>query len=195
MGRLVIIRRFFCYEQSLIIYVIPEVISTLVDWNYLPAFCAGIPTSIPGHLAMPSSQESNTEFDVQMLDTEINSPESVNEGSPSHLLVHEKAIMQAEKDLDNALVENTEILADQTMLSIQEPAPVKDPEPPLSSQMLIVDPSSLHISSSGIAGHGGDVKAEEVAQDQKNYRDYLGRCHYGGRKRISTCPTKSRGQC
>ena len=137
-------------------------ISTLVDWNYPPAFPAGIPTSAPGHLATPSEEESNTEFAVQ---TDISSPKSVDEGS--YLLVHEDAITQAEKDLDNAPVENTETLADQAMLSIQEPVVVKDPEPPLSSQTLVVDPSSSHILSNGIAEHGEDVKAEEAAQEHK----------------------------
>jgi hypothetical protein len=145
----------------LIIYVIPEVISTLVDWNYPPAFPAGIPTSAPGHLATPSSEESNgnAEFGVQTLDTEISSPKSVDEECSSHLLEHEEVI--TEKNLDNALVENRETLADQATLSIQEPAPVEDPELQLLSQTPIVDPCSSHILSEGVmadeAGQGHEI--------------------------------------
>ena len=138
-------------------------ISTLVDWNYPPAFPAGIPTSAPGHLATPS-EESNAESAVQTLDTEISSPKSVDKESSSHLLVHEEVVTQAEKDLDNALVENTETPSDQATLSIPEPALVEDPEPQPSSQTLIVDPSSSHILSNGIAEHGD---AEEAAQEHK----------------------------
>ena len=140
-------------------------ISTLVDWNYPPAFPAGIPTSAPGHLATPS-EESNEESAVQTLDTKVDSPKSVDEESSSHLLVHEEAITQAEKDLDNALVENTETLADQATLSTPEPALVEDPESQLSSQTFIVAPSSSHILSNGIAEHG-DVMPEEGAQEHK----------------------------
>ena len=143
------------------IYVILEVISTLVDWNYPPAFPAGIPTSAPGHLATPS-EESNAESTV---DTKISSPKSDNEGSSSNLLVHDEAITQ---DLDDALIENTETLADQATLSIPEPALVEDPERQLSSQTLIVDPSSSHILSNGFAEHGEVVMAEEAAQEHKN---------------------------
>ena len=152
----------FCCKQALIIYVIPEVISTLVDWNYPPAFPAGIPTSAPGHLATPSSEESNPEFAVHTLDTEINSPKSVDEESSSHLLVHEEVVTQ-EKDLDNAPVENAELLTDQTSLSIPEPALVEDLEPQLLSQTFIVDPSSSHILPIGIAEHehGEGVMSKE----------------------------------
>jgi hypothetical protein len=151
----------------LIIYVIPEVISTLVDWNYPPAFPAGIPTSAPGHLATPSSEESNAESAIQTLDTKINSPKSVDEESSSHLLVHEEVISPTEMDLNNALVENTEPLAEQATLSIPEPVLVKDSEPQLSSQTLIVDPSSSHILLNGILEHGEGGIAEEAAQEYK----------------------------
>ena len=138
----------------------------MVDWNYPPAFPAGIPTSAPGHLATPS-EESIAESAVQTLDTKISSPKSVEEDSSSHLLVHEEAITQAEKDLDNALVENTETLADQATLSIPEPALVEDPERQLSSQTLIADASSSHILSNGVAEHGEVVMGEEAAQEHK----------------------------
>ena len=155
----------FCYKHSLIIYVIPEVISTLVDWNYPPAFPAGIPTSAPGHLATPSSEESAGSA-AQTLDTEISSPKSLDEENSSHLLVHEE-VTQAEKDSDNALVENMETLADQVTLSVPEPALVEDPDPQLSSQTLIVNPSSSHILSNGIVEHGEGVMAEGDAQEHK----------------------------
>ena len=142
-------------------------ISTLVDWNYPPAFPAGIPTSAPGHLATPSSEGSNAESAVQTLDTKTSSPKSVDEEGSSHLLVHEEVITQDEKNLDNALVENTETLADQATLSIPEPALVEDPEPQLSSQTLVVNPSSLHILSNGIPEHGEGVMADEAAQEHK----------------------------
>jgi hypothetical protein len=143
------------------------VISTLVDWNYPPAFPAGIPTSAPGHLATPSSEESNgnAEFGVQTLDTEISSAKSVDEECSSHLLEHEEVI--TEKDLDNALVENRETLADQATLFIQEPAPVEDPELQLLSQTPIVDPCSSHILSNGFAEYGEGVMTEEAGQEHK----------------------------
>ena len=150
---------FYSYKQASIIYVIPEVISTLVDWNYPPAFPAGIPTSASCHLAMPSMEESN-ESAVQMVDTKIN---SVDKESSSHLLVHEEVITQVEKGLDNALVENTETLADHATLSIPEPALVEDPESQLSSQTFIVAPSSSYILSNRIAKHGEGVVHEEAA--------------------------------
>ena len=155
----------FCYKQTLIVYVISEVISTLVDWNYPPAFPAGIPTSAPGHLATPSSEESNEESAVQTLDTEIGSPESVDEESSSHLLVNEEVVTK-EKDLDNTLVENTETLVDQATLSIPEPALVEGPELQLLSQTLIFDPSSSRVLSNGIVEHEG-VMTEEATQEHK----------------------------
>jgi hypothetical protein len=94
------------------------VISTLVDWNNPPAFPAGIPTSAPGRLATPSSEEGNVEGPtVQALDIEIDSFESVKESLP-----HPHA-----EDLDRALVEDN-----------PEPALV---EPQLTSQTFVVDPS------------------------------------------------------
>ena len=142
-------------------------ISTLVDWNYPPAFPAGIPTSAPGHLATPSSEGSNAESAVQTLDIKTNSPKSVGEEGSSHFLVHEEVIMQDEKNFDNALVENAETLADQATLSNPEPALVEDPEPQLSSQTLVVNPSSSHILSNGIPEHGEGVMAEEATQEHK----------------------------
>ena len=142
--------------------MLSEVISTLIDWNYPPAFPAGIPTSASGHLATPSSEESNAEFAVHKLDIEINSPKSVDEEISSHLLVHEEVVTQ-EKDLDNAPVEKAELLTDQTSLSIPEPALVEDLEPQLLSQAFIVDPSSSHILPIGIAEHehGEGVMSKE----------------------------------
>ena len=142
-----------------------EVISTLIDWNYPPAFPAGIPTSASGHLATPSSEESNAEFAVHKLDIEINSPKSVDEEISSHLLVHEEVVTQ-EKDLNNA-PENAEILTDHATLSIPEPAVVEDLGPQSLSQTFIVDPSCSHILPIRIAEHGEGVMSEEAAKEHK----------------------------
>lgn len=145
--------------------MLSEVISTLIDWNYPPAFPAGIPTSASGHLATPSSEESNAEFAVHKLDIEINSPKSVDEEISSHLLVHEEVVTQ-EKDLDNA-PENAEILTDHATLSIPEPAVVEDLGPQSLSQTFIVDPSCSHILPIRIAEHGEGVMSEEAAKEHK----------------------------
>ena len=107
----------------------------MVDWNNPPAFPAGIPTSAPGRLATPSSEEGNVEGPtVQALDIEIDSFESVKESLP-----HPHA-----EDLDRALVEDTDTLADPVTLPNPEPALV---EPQLTSQTLVVDPSSHTFSN------------------------------------------------
>lgn len=145
-------------------------ISTLVDWNYPPAFPAGIPTSAPGHLATPS-EESNADVEeptARALDIEI--PESVYKEtlSPS---IHEEVITQVEQDLDEALVENTETVIDAT--SIPELAPVEDSELQLTSQTLIVEPSFPHTSSNDLVNdtqiteHEEGVLAEEAARGRK----------------------------
>jgi hypothetical protein len=132
-----------------------EVISTLVDWNYPPAFPAGIPTSAPGHLATPSSEESNINVEesaVQALDALIKSLESADKESSCHTVVHEEVITQAEKDLDKVLVKISETPVDHATLSIA------------------VDPSSSHTLSNDdtrIAEYGEGVMPEEVAQGHK----------------------------
>ena len=143
---------------------LPEGISAFVDWSCPPAFPAGIPASAPGHLATPS-EESSAEFTVQTLDTGIDFPKSSEEESSSQFLVHEEVITQ--KDSDDVLVDNTETLADEGTLSIQEPALVEDHESHLSSQTLVVGPSFSNILFNGIAEHGEGVMAEEAAQEHK----------------------------
>lgn len=145
-----------------------EVISTLVDWNYPPAFPTGIPTSAPGHLATPS-EESNADIEESaMLDTEVVSPEPVDKESPPHPLVHEEVTTQAE-ELDKILVENTETLVDQVILSVPEPA-FGDSESQLTFETLIVDPSLSHTSPDDlvddkrITEHDEGVMAGEVEQ-------------------------------
>jgi hypothetical protein len=146
------------------------VISTLVDWNYPPAFPAGIPTSAPGHLATPSSEErigNMEESTVQALDTLINSLESDKESS-SHTVVNEEVITQAEKESGKPLVENPKTLVDHSTLSTPEPIVVEDSEPLSTSQTLVVDPSSSRILSNDvvkntwIAEHGVGVRAEAL---------------------------------
>ncbi|KAF8161273.1 hypothetical protein B0H34DRAFT_796084 [Crassisporium funariophilum] len=57
-----------------------EVISSLVDWNYPPAFPAGIPASAPGHLATPSTESLPIMEDDPI--TEVDSDTVVAAGEP-----------------------------------------------------------------------------------------------------------------
>lgn len=148
-----------------------DVISTsVVDWNHPPAFPAGIPTSAPGHLATPSSEESSANGEgsaVQAPSTLITSLESVDKESSSYSLVHEEVTTHAEKDLDKVLV-------DQATLSIPEPALVEDSEPQSTFQTLTADLSSssptlsdVVVNDTQVAKHGEGVMAEEPAQRHK----------------------------
>lgn len=137
----------------------------MVDWNYPPAFPTGIPTSAPGHLATPS-EESNADIEESaMLDTEVVSPEPVDRESPPHPLVHGGVTTRAE-ELDKILVENTETLVDQVILSVPEP----DSESQLTFETLIVDPPFSHTSPDDlvddkrITEHDEGVMAGEVEQ-------------------------------
>ena len=136
----------------LIVYVISEMISTLVGWGHPHAFPAGI----LGHLA-PLSEESHTVVE----ESTAQAPEFVNKECSPHLLDHKKVIPQAEKD---ALVESTQTLVDQATLSITEP----DSEPQLTTQAFIANHCfSLPNNGTRVAEHDHGVMVEETAQGGK----------------------------
>ena len=144
----------------------------MVDWNDLPAFPAGIPTSAPGHLITPSSEECNADVEapaVQALDLRIDSPAPVDKASSPHSLVHEEVITPAK---DKVFVENVDHMT--------LPTVVEDSEPQSTSQTFIVDPSfsctlsnevvnNTQIIDEGImveeAGQGRKVDVEIISED------------------------------
>lgn len=134
-----------------------------VDWNYPPAFSAGIPTSASGHLATPS-EESNENVEDSVVQTmgSLITLESVDKESSSHTLVHGEVITQAEKNLAEVLVEHPETLVDQ---AIVEP-PVVESSDPQSTSRSLAHVNDM-VNDKRIAEHGEGVTAEGTAQAHK----------------------------